>query len=46
MVSKGGIEPFDGDLEDYQKYLLEQAKQQKELSKQEVINPSTTSLTL
>lgn len=35
MVSKGGIAPFDGDLEDYQKYLLEEAKRQRELAKQD-----------
>jgi ATP-binding cassette subfamily F protein 3 len=26
MVSRGGIAPFDGDLDDYQQYLLEEAK--------------------
>ena len=26
LVSRGGIAPFDGDLEDYQRYLLEEAK--------------------
>ncbi len=26
MVSRGGVEPFDGDLDDYQKYLLEESK--------------------
>jgi ATP-binding cassette subfamily F protein 3 len=26
MVSRGGIAPFDGDLDDYQKYLLDEAK--------------------
>ena len=26
MVSRGGVEPFDGDLDDYQRYLLEEAK--------------------
>ncbi|OIQ66307.1 putative ABC transporter ATP-binding protein YheS [mine drainage metagenome] len=30
MVSRGGIEPFDGDLDDYQRYLLDQAKRQRE----------------
>ncbi len=33
MVSKGGVEPFDGDLDDYQKYLLDFAKRQKEQAK-------------
>jgi ATP-binding cassette subfamily F protein 3 len=26
MVSRGGVSPFDGDLDDYQRYLLEEAK--------------------
>jgi ATP-binding cassette subfamily F protein 3 len=26
LVTKGGLEPFDGDLDDYQRWLLEQAK--------------------
>lgn len=30
LVSRGGIEDFDGDLDDYQTYLLEQAKQRRE----------------
>lgn len=33
MVSRGGISPFDGDLEDYQKYLLDEPKRQRELAK-------------
>jgi ATP-binding cassette subfamily F protein 3 len=34
MVSRGGIEPFDGDLDDYQRYLLDEAKRQRELIKE------------
>ncbi len=30
LVSRGGIAPFDGDLEDYQRYLLEEAKRARE----------------
>ncbi len=33
MVSHGGVEPFDGDLDDYQRYLLDEAKRQRELVK-------------
>ena len=33
MVSRGGIEPFDGDLDDYQRYLLDEAKRQREAIK-------------
>ena len=29
MVSRGGVSPFDGDLDDYQRYLLEEAKRQR-----------------
>ena len=35
MVSRGGVEPFDGDLDDYQRYLLDEAKRQRELVKEE-----------
>ena len=30
LVSRGGLAPFDGDLEDYQRYLLEEAKRVRE----------------
>ena len=30
LVSHGGIEPFDGDLDDYQRYLLDMARQKRE----------------
>jgi ATP-binding cassette subfamily F protein 3 len=30
LVSRGGIEPFDGDLDDYQRYLLDEAKRGRE----------------
>ncbi len=30
LVSRGGVAPFDGDLDDYQKYLLDEAKRQRE----------------
>ncbi len=30
MVSHGGVAPFDGDLDDYQRYLLEEAKRQRQ----------------
>ena len=34
MVSHGGVAPFDGDLDDYQRYLLDEAKRQREEIKQ------------
>jgi ATP-binding cassette, subfamily F, member 3 len=30
LVAGGGVQPFEGDLDDYQKYLLDQAKQRRE----------------
>jgi ATP-binding cassette, subfamily F, member 3 len=35
LVSRGGIGPFDGDLDDYQRYLLDMAKQAREAQRQE-----------
>ena len=32
LVSKGGIAPFDGDLDDYQQFLLDEAKRMKALA--------------
>jgi ATP-binding cassette subfamily F protein 3 len=43
MVSKGGVEPFDGDLDDYQKYLLEYAKRQREEAKKSSGNTTKAS---
>jgi ATP-binding cassette subfamily F protein 3 len=34
LVSRGGISPFDGDLDDYQRYLLDEAKRQREAIKE------------
>ena len=30
LVTRGGVEPFDGDLDDYQRYLLDEAKRVRE----------------
>ncbi|MEW6414296.1 MAG: ATP-binding cassette domain-containing protein [Pseudomonadota bacterium] len=30
LVTRGGVEPFDGDLDDYQRYLLEEARRVRE----------------
>ena len=40
MVSQGGVAPFDGDLDDYQKYLLDHAKRQREEAKKAGNAPS------
>jgi len=34
LVTRGGIEPFDGDLDDYQRYLLDEARRQREAIKE------------
>jgi ATP-binding cassette subfamily F protein 3 len=34
LVTKGGVGPFDGDLDDYQKWLLEQSKEAAKLAKE------------
>ncbi len=34
LVSRGGVAPFDGDLDDYQQYLLDEAKRQREAIKE------------
>ena len=39
MVSKGGVSPFDGDLDDYQKYLLDHAKKMREDAKKASVAP-------
>jgi ATP-binding cassette subfamily F protein 3 len=40
MVSRGGVTPFDGDLDDYQRYLLDEAKRQREEAKNSSSTPS------
>ena len=40
MVSRGGVSPFDGDLDDYQRYLLDEAKRQREEAKNSSSTPS------
>jgi len=37
LVSKGGIAPFDGDLDDYQQFLFDEAKRLKALAQSESI---------
>jgi ATP-binding cassette subfamily F protein 3 len=40
MVSHGGVAPFDGDLDDYQRYLLDEAKRQREEAKKAANAPA------
>ncbi|QWT46789.1 ABC-F family ATP-binding cassette domain-containing protein [Azospira inquinata] len=35
LVSRGGIAPFDGDMDDYQRYLLEEAKRARQAAAEE-----------
>jgi ATP-binding cassette subfamily F protein 3 len=39
LVSRGGVEPFDGDLDDYQRYLLDEAKRAREELKESLKSP-------
>jgi ATP-binding cassette subfamily F protein 3 len=43
LVSRGGVEPFDGDLDDYQRYLLDEAKRARESLKESLKNPAKIS---
>src|SRR5665647_169750 len=43
MVSRGGVAPFDGDLDDYQRYLLDEAKRQREEARKSTGNPPAAS---
>ena len=40
LVSRGGIEPFEGDLDDYQRYLLNEAKRAREDLKESLKAPA------
>ncbi|KON79539.1 ATP-binding cassette domain-containing protein [Azoarcus sp. PA01] len=39
LVARGGVEPFDGDLDDYQQYLLDEARRAREELKASLKNP-------
>ena len=41
LVTKGAIEPFDGDLDDYQRWLLEQSKAAAKAAREEASAPRT-----
>jgi ATP-binding cassette subfamily F protein 3 len=38
LVSRGGVEPFDGDLDDYQRYLLDESKRLREQAQNRAAN--------
>jgi ATP-binding cassette subfamily F protein 3 len=40
MVGRGAVGPFDGDLDDYQRYLLDEARRQRELARSEAQAPA------
>ena len=42
LVGRGGIAPFDGDLDDYQRYLLDEAKRLRELVREESRSPAVS----
>jgi ATP-binding cassette subfamily F protein 3 len=39
LVAGGTLQPFDGDLDDYQRYLLEEARRQREQAKNQAAHP-------
>ena len=41
LVTKGGVEPFDGDLDDYQRWLLEQSRERQRAAKAGAKPPPT-----
>ncbi len=41
LVGRGGVAPFDGDLDDYQKYLLDEAKRLREGLKESATAPAS-----
>ena len=41
LVARGGVAPFDGDLEDYQRYLIEQARETREAARRTRDAPET-----
>ena len=45
MVSRGGVAPFDGDLDDYQRYLLDEAKRMREEAKKSNNSPAAPAAT-
>ena len=45
MVGRGAVGPFDGDLDEYQRYLLDEAKRQRELAKTEAAADSAAAKT-
>jgi len=39
LVARGAVKPFDGDLDDYQQFLLDEAKRQRDQARQEAAPP-------
>ena len=44
LVSAGGLQPFDGDLDDYQRWLLDQAKAATRAARQEAAAPAAVAV--
>jgi ATP-binding cassette subfamily F protein 3 len=42
LVARGAVQPFDGDLDDYQQFLLDEAKRQREQARQDAAPPAPT----
>jgi len=41
LVARGGVQPFDGDLDEYQQYLLDEAKRSRDQARQAAAPPPT-----
>jgi ATP-binding cassette, subfamily F, member 3 len=46
LVGSGVVKPFDGDLDDYQKYLLDMAKQRRESLSTKKSSPQSTTISI
>ena len=42
LVGRGQVEPFDGDLDDYQRYLLDESRRLRELARAQAQGPAST----
>src|SRR5690606_21378529 len=45
MVGRGAVGPFDGDLDDYQRYLLDESKRLREEAKRDELQASSSPAT-
>jgi ATP-binding cassette subfamily F protein 3 len=46
LVTRANVEPFDGDLDDYQRYLLDEARRQRESLKESLKEPAVATISV